>query len=408
MEAWPALAETDAAHVLHLGTTGHPKGAVYTHRAIFLHSMASSMTDLLASTSATSSCTSCRCSTPTPGACRRGRAQRRHADLRRPTPAARHRGDRAQRAVTFVGAVPTVWIAIDAILESEPRWDISSIRCIRSAGRRRRARSSRSSTRSTARRCCTRGADGDEPAGHRVPAQVLYGRAADEERYTIRAKQATSRARGHAHRGRRGVEQPWTARAWARSRCAGRGSSAPTTTIPNRSTGSPPTAGSARATSRPSIRGLRADHRPHEGPHQVRRRVDLVHRRRDDDHGPSQGAGAASSRCRIRSGGAPPRLRRAQARHDLDPREIVEYLRPRLAKFALPDEVVLIEAVRRRVWGSSTRRSCASASRAGRRRTDEMPTPPPRSSARSRRTTTAIWPACSSTRSRPTWSGGCP
>src|SRR5262249_56255885 len=32
--------------------------------------------------------------------------------------------------VTFVGAVPTVWIAIDGILEQEPQWDISSIRCI--------------------------------------------------------------------------------------------------------------------------------------------------------------------------------------------------------------------------------------------------------------------------------------
>ncbi|OGK80939.1 MAG: hypothetical protein A2X53_10360 [Candidatus Rokubacteria bacterium GWA2_70_23] len=30
----------------------------------------------------------------------------------------------------MVGAVPTVWIAIHAILEKEPQWDISSIRCI--------------------------------------------------------------------------------------------------------------------------------------------------------------------------------------------------------------------------------------------------------------------------------------
>ena len=32
--------------------------------------------------------------------------------------------------VTLVGAVPTVWIAIQGILEKEPQWDISSIRCI--------------------------------------------------------------------------------------------------------------------------------------------------------------------------------------------------------------------------------------------------------------------------------------
>jgi fatty-acyl-CoA synthase len=35
-----------------------------------------------------------------------------------------------QERVTFVGAVPTVWIAIDGILEQEPQWDISSIRAI--------------------------------------------------------------------------------------------------------------------------------------------------------------------------------------------------------------------------------------------------------------------------------------
>ena len=32
--------------------------------------------------------------------------------------------------MTLVGAVPTVWIAIQGILEKEPQWDISSIRCI--------------------------------------------------------------------------------------------------------------------------------------------------------------------------------------------------------------------------------------------------------------------------------------
>src|SRR2546430_12932104 len=46
MEAWPALEETDAAGMCYTsGTTGHPKAAVYTHRAIFLHSLASSTTD---------------------------------------------------------------------------------------------------------------------------------------------------------------------------------------------------------------------------------------------------------------------------------------------------------------------------------------------------------------------------
>ncbi len=32
--------------------------------------------------------------------------------------------------VTVVGAVPTVWLAIHGILEKEPGWDISCVRCI--------------------------------------------------------------------------------------------------------------------------------------------------------------------------------------------------------------------------------------------------------------------------------------
>jgi len=133
METWPTLAETDAAGMCYTsGTTGHPKGAVYTHRAIFLHSLASSMTDVL-------------------GICERDVilhiVPMFHANawcvpfagvlngatqiFGGPNPQPRDiieivHGER----VTVVGAVPTVWIAIDGILEQEPQWDISSIRCI--------------------------------------------------------------------------------------------------------------------------------------------------------------------------------------------------------------------------------------------------------------------------------------
>src|SRR5207237_1417816 len=62
-------------------------------------------------------------------------------------------------------------------------------------------------------------------------------------------------------------------------------------------------------------RGLRADRRPHEGPHQVRWRGALVHRRRDDDHRPSQGPRGGCHRGAAPGvGGAPARLRRADAR----------------------------------------------------------------------------------------------
>ncbi|HEU5303567.1 MAG TPA: long-chain fatty acid--CoA ligase [Gemmatimonadales bacterium] len=133
MQAWPRLNETDAAGMCYTsGTTGHPKGAVYTHRAIFLHSMASSMVDVLGISErdvilhivpmfhANAWCV------PFAGVLN-GATQL----FGGPNPQPRDIVEIVhQERVTFVGAVPTVWIAIDGILEQEPQWDISSIRAI--------------------------------------------------------------------------------------------------------------------------------------------------------------------------------------------------------------------------------------------------------------------------------------
>ena len=133
LETWPKLDETDAAGMCYTsGTTGHPKGVLYTHRGIYLHCFSSSTVDVL-------------------GICERDVilhiVPMFHANawcvpfagvmngstqiFGGPNPQPRDIIEIVHNEhVTVVGAVPTVWIAIQAILEKEPQWDISSIRCI--------------------------------------------------------------------------------------------------------------------------------------------------------------------------------------------------------------------------------------------------------------------------------------
>jgi fatty-acyl-CoA synthase len=130
--AWPKLDERDASGMCYTsGTTGHPKGVVYTHRAVFLHSMASAMTDVMAISEndvilhvvpmfhANAWCV--------PYAAVMTGATQIFAG---PSVQPRDICEIVQaEKVTFVGAVPTVWIAIKELVEKEG-YDISSIRCI--------------------------------------------------------------------------------------------------------------------------------------------------------------------------------------------------------------------------------------------------------------------------------------
>ena len=133
---WPELAETDAAGMCYTsGTTGHPKGVVYTHRAMFIHCLAQSMADQFAISEddvvlhivpmfhANSWCV------PFTGVM----VGSTHV-FAGPNPQPRDIVEIIQREkVTFTGAVPTVWIAIKDLCEQEG-YDISSLRTIAIGG----------------------------------------------------------------------------------------------------------------------------------------------------------------------------------------------------------------------------------------------------------------------------------
>jgi fatty-acyl-CoA synthase len=68
--AYPELDERQAAALCYTsGTTGNPKGVLYSHRSISLHSSATLMTDANGSLAPTACWRSCPCSTQTPGGC---------------------------------------------------------------------------------------------------------------------------------------------------------------------------------------------------------------------------------------------------------------------------------------------------------------------------------------------------
>jgi fatty-acyl-CoA synthase len=133
---WPALAETDAAGMCYTsGTTGHPKGVVYTHRAMFLHCLAEATTDLFGISEndrilhivpmfhANSWCL------PFTGLMVGADQIFAGANPQPPDICQMIQSEK----ITFTGAVPTVWIAIKELCEKEG-YDISSLRTIAIGG----------------------------------------------------------------------------------------------------------------------------------------------------------------------------------------------------------------------------------------------------------------------------------
>ena len=128
--AWPELDENDAAAMCYTsGTTGNPKGVLYSHRAIFLHSIGECMADTLA----VSQSDTIMPVVPMFHANAWGLPfSMTLAGARQVYPGPHlHPRDLAEliqaERVTVAAGVPTLWLGLLALLERE-RYDLSSIR----------------------------------------------------------------------------------------------------------------------------------------------------------------------------------------------------------------------------------------------------------------------------------------
>ena len=133
---WPRLDENTAAATCYTsGTTGHPKGVLYTHRALFLHSFALAMTDSFAISERdvvlqiVPMFHANGWGVPFAAVMTGSRIVFTGRELQPADIAGLIQNER----VTFTAGVPTIWMNLFGYLETHPH-DLSSLRMVVSAG----------------------------------------------------------------------------------------------------------------------------------------------------------------------------------------------------------------------------------------------------------------------------------
>ena len=267
-------------------------------------------------------CRWCRCSTSTPGACpyRRGAGRRQAGASRARTSTRRALLELIEtERVTVAAGVPTIWLGM---LRRSTRTGQATT-CSRAhapsviGGSAVPAGDDRGLPGAPRRRGAPRlGHDRDDAARHASRGfKPHLARPPDGEQVDAArdAGPAAAVRRDRALVDDDGEPLPWDGKAMRRAAGARPVDRArATSTSPRGRRSFTTTAGSAPATSSPSTPTATSDHRPHQGRHQVGRRVDQLGRARERAHGPPGGGrGGGDRRAAPEVGRAAAGLRRA-------------------------------------------------------------------------------------------------
>ena len=354
---WPEADERAAAAICYTsGTTGRPKGVVYSHRSLVLHSLVGALPDV----KDISSRDTLLPVVPMFHANAWGMiytATMIGSGLVLPGPkldAENVLELLADERVTVTAGVPTVWMAILHAVDAEPdRWDLSSLRQLVVGGSAVPKSMLEGFDRHGLTVIHAWGMTETSPLGSVCRLPIDLDDASEEERYDYRGRQGTAtpfveiRARNDEGElipwddeamGELEVRGPWVARAYHR----GQGEEKFT------DDGWFQTGDVVKINARLQS----ADLRPLEGSGQVGRRVDLLGRSRESADGPPRRRRSGGDRDPRRALGreAPGRVVLNEGQ-DADPDELREHLATDFAKWQLPERFEFIEEIPRTATG---------------------------------------------------------